>query len=624
VRRFALLLPIALIASAFAPAHAAVKFTDVRFEMSDGFHIAADVYLPDGGVTGGPYPCVVEHTPYRKESRAAEGVSYLPGQGIALIEVDARGTGGSEGEYDFVFSLREQYDAAEIIEKVATTDFLGVGRTDVCLPKVGMYGGSYSGIIQYLVATLPAEHYPEHLAAIAPARAYGDLYRDIVYHGGIVIGSFGLVWSGGTTAFYTQPPSDVASTAGATAWSDHLTMNDPMMVKYFSSPTIDARATSNGIEQDLYTESSALPRIANLKVPSLHLAGWLDAFTRGQLLMFKAALANERPDAPNYLVIGPWNHSNTHFITPEDKPGLKEMLAAWYKHWLAGAPAPAFMAPTAPRVQYYVMGSGVSYKVVDPRPIPDGTGEWQTANTWPFPGVQYQRRYLRSGGLLSTQPPAAGETSASYVSNPLAGTADLAGRWDNAASGSVPHPFWDQQTDEPKGLTYTTERLASDMRIGGPINLHLWASTAGLPDVPSPVEPWPGLLQLVPPKHDTDFIVKVADVAADGTSTLVTQGYLRASHRALDVANSEFSGTDVVRAQHFDDSAHVSPPPAGPTLYEIEIWPTAKIFAEGHKLRLDIYSADTPSHLTLLKPAMNTVVHQTGLESWLLLPLLPA
>ena len=604
-------------------AAAPIKLTDVRFEMSDGVKVVADVYLPATGVAAAPYPCVVELTPYRKESRAAEGASLLPQHGIALIEVDARGTGGSAGEYDFVFSLREQYDAAEVIEKVATTDFLGVGRTDVCMPKVGMYGGSYSGIIQYLVATLPPARYPSHLAAIAPQRAYGDLYRDIVYHGGMVIGSFGAVWSAGTTGFYTQPPMDIATPEGQAAWRDHLTRNDPMLAAYLGNPYVDARATSSGIEQALYADSSALPRIGNLKVPVLHLAGWIDAFTRGQLLTFKAALAHEDPiAAPNYLVIGPWNHSNTHFITPENKPGLSEMLVAWYRHWLAGEAKPAFMEGA--RVHYYLMGPGVPYKGVDPRPIPDPTGEWRSAPGWPLGNASYTRLYLHAGAALSEAAPSGAEADDRYVSNPLAGTGDILGRWDNAASGSIPHPFWDQQTDEPKGLSYSTAPLEADMRVAGPINLHLRATTDGLPGAPSPVGSWPGFAQLLPPYHDTDFVVKLTDVAPDGTSTLVTQGYLRASHRALDVASSEYAPTgDVIRAQHFDDEAHLLPPDPG-SAYDIEIWPTAKIFAEGHRLRLDVYSADTPNHLTLLRPALNTVHHSLGLESFLTLPILPA
>lgn len=135
MRRFSFLLPFALIASVFVPARAdVVKITNVEFEVSDGVRIVGDVYLPDG--SGGPFPCVVEHTPYRKENRAAEGASLLPGRGIALIELDARGSAGSPSEYDIVFSIREQRDVAEIIDIVGGTGIPGVG--DVCLEKVGM------------------------------------------------------------------------------------------------------------------------------------------------------------------------------------------------------------------------------------------------------------------------------------------------------------------------------------------------------------------------------------------------------------------------------------------------------------------------------------------------------
>ena len=85
------------IATASAQSTTARVTKDVRFTMDDGIQIAADVYLPPSG--SGPFPCLVELTPYRKETRAAEGASFLPGQGFALIEADARGTGGSNGEY---------------------------------------------------------------------------------------------------------------------------------------------------------------------------------------------------------------------------------------------------------------------------------------------------------------------------------------------------------------------------------------------------------------------------------------------------------------------------------------------------------------------------------------------
>ncbi|HEX9695165.1 MAG TPA: CocE/NonD family hydrolase [Actinomycetota bacterium] len=589
------------------------KFIDVPLVMDDGVRLAADVYLPGDG--DGPFPCVVELTPYRKETRAAEGASFLPGAGIALIEVDARGTGGSEGEYDIVFSMREQLDAAAAVDMAA--DLSLPGFPDACLDEVGMYGGSYSGIIQNLVATLPPSLAPEHLAAIAPQRAYGDLYRDIVYHGGQVIGSFGLAWSTGTTGFYTQPPTDVNTPQGQTAWTDHLTKNDPMMLHYLNAPYSDATYTSNhttpAFTQKLYDDSSSLPRIQNLRVPVLQLAGWFDAFTRGSMEMFRQAHAQESDGTgrgPNYVIVGPWNHGQTHFITPEPKPGLRDALAAWYLHWLAGAPAPLWM--NGPRVQYYLIGTGAHL---------DATGEWRSASQWPPAETAYQRYYLREGGVLSPDAPGT-DADARYVYNPAAGTAEIASRWDNALAGAA-YMDWDQRTDEPKGLTYTTVPFSSAMKIAGTINLHLRATSVGIPGVADP-GPLPGLLQTLPPYHDTDFVVKLTDVDPSGRSTLITQGYLRASHQALDRSKTMFAPNgDVIAAYHPHTAGSLQPPRPRDT-YEIEIWPTAKTFAAGHSLRIDIYSADTPNHLNLLKPALNTIHHRAGLESWLNLPVLPA
>jgi len=611
-------------------------FKDVRYTMDDGVPLAADVYLPPSGK--GPFPCLVELTPYRKELRGTEGASFLPSQGFALIEVDARGTGGSGGEYDYVFSLREQRDAAEVIDQAPA---MGTGKGApslpgwagrVCTDKVGMFGGSYSGIIQYLVASLPKGLAPRHLVAIAPQRAYGDLYRDIVYQGGMVIGSFGAIWSGGTTAYYSVPPLDVGpSTDADTAWVDHLTKNDPMLVNYLLNPYIDAKIALDNTQgavahQRLYTDSSILPRIANLHVPVLHLAGWFDAFTRGQMLTFETALRQERADpsdhGPNYLIVGPWNHSNTHFITPAsnsvsgppdmDNRSLRNVLADWYRYWLAGGPRPSWM--NGPRVHYYTMKGSLL----------DATGGWRTANSWPDAQATYDRLYLRAGGGLSrTKPAFAEQPSDMYAYVPAAGTGELLSRWDNAASGSIPQPEWDQRTDEPKGLSFTTAPFGKPFTLAGPMNLHLVASTQQLPVALSAADT--GLTQLEPPYVDTDFVVKIADVAPDGTATLITQGYLRASHRTLDRHGSEFATSgDLIRALHYDDALHVSPPPLGePVAYDIEIWPTAKTFVAGHSLRLDIYSADTPGHLTLIRPALNTVFHSREALSYLTVPVLP-
>ncbi|MEX2458614.1 MAG: CocE/NonD family hydrolase [Actinomycetota bacterium] len=618
---------------------------DVRVAMDDGVRLAADVYVPAGPDADGDglYPCVVELTPYRKENRAAEGASYLPGQGIALIEVDARGTGGSEGEYDIVFSVREQADAVQWIDWAATTatrdgaPLRADGRNKLCERTVGMYGGSYSGIIQYLVASLPARGRGDvpaasrYLAAVAPQRAYGDLYRDIVYHGGIAISSFGAIWTAGTNAYYTQPPTDVASAEGQAAWTDHLTKNDPMLSNYLEHPYVEDLFSSDDTDrqwtQRLYADSSTLPRIQNLRVPTLHLAGWFDAFTQGQLEVFSRAHQLERrlgKRGPNFLIVGPWNHSGTHFINPNQ--GFREHLGQWYRYWLegraAGASQPRWVARgfdgRGARAHYFSMRSGV-VNAQGP-----GDGAWMNAPTWPPPRLDVRRWYLRAGGELSPEPPGSPETADTYLYDPAAGTAEALSRWDNAAG--TPHPAWDQRTDGPKGLTYTTAPFERPLSVAGPISMRLTASTTGLPLVVSAGagDDWPGAAQMVPPYHDTDWIVKVSDVAPDGTATLLTAGYLRASHRAHAPRRGVWIDGQLVAPYHLHTAARAVPPAIGQALdYEIGIWPTAKVFAPGHRLRIDLYSADTPNHLALLKPALNTVFHDPGRLSYLSIPVAP-
>lgn len=599
---------LALATLASARSADAETLIDVRVPMDDGVRLAADVYIPTvaDGDGDGRYPCVVELTPYRKEMRAAEGAGYLPGQGIALIEVDARGTGGSEGEYDIVFSVREQADAAAMIEWAATTASKPNGDP-LCEETVGMYGGSYSGIIQYLVASLPEgarddlPAAPPHLAAIAPQRAYGDLYRDIVYHGGMAIGSFGLAWSGATTGLYTDPPSDVTTEDGQSAWIDHLTMNDPMMPTYFDNPTIDARYTSDDsvppYSQDLYEDSSVLSRIENLTVPSLHLAGWFDAFTRGQLLTFQKAheLEVARGDrGPNLLIVGPWNHTGTHFITPDH--GLRPLLASWYRYWLEDAANGAAEPDWGATVRYFQMRTAT----VNAESPTDGT--WMTADSWP------PQRSVRTYDLDFGPSPYYGAGYGHYISgNPTSGVGEILSRWDNAVP-ALPHVQHDQRLESGRGVTWQSPVLVDDLDVVGPIGMSFSAAVASAEATAG--QDGPGVdgaaADVAHSGVDTDFVVKLSEVAPDGTARLITQGYLRASHRALDEDESEWFEGKLLRPVHPHTASSIwrSSIDHG---FHVEIWPTAKTFRAGHRIQVTVMGADTPNHLTVVEPALVTI-----------------
>ncbi|MEX2194401.1 MAG: CocE/NonD family hydrolase [Thermoleophilaceae bacterium] len=578
------------------PSYDVIVEQNVVVPMPDGTRLVADIHRPRPKAdqpAGQAFPCLFEMTPYRKEARAAEGAGTFPARGFVFMELDARGTGGSEGEYDGVFLEQEQEDGYDAIEWLAT-------EYEHCNGEVGMFGGSYSGINQYLIATSP-KGTPPHLRTIAPQRALSDLYRDIVYTGGILTGSFGVIWSGGTTAYNAQgadlttnPDPELALRSIV----DH-TRNDPMFLTYLGRP----------FDSPFYRASSVIDRMEQLDLPVFHLEGWYDAFTRGQVQAVQRSLELEAAGevgGPNYAVIGPWNHTGSHFL---DHQPWDTRLVDWYRHWLDGAAQPDWF--DGPRISWCEMVESL-----------DGPCEWRGADTWPPPGTEFERHYLTEGGGLSRSAPAAGTGGAigSWAWNPLAGMGEnLFSKWDNAAG--VPQREADQAAeDEWKGLTFSTPPLDEDLVVQGPITLSLDASTVPLAGVNAGTNaPLLGAEQTFPPHLDTDFVVKLSEVSPDGRSTLIQSGFLRASHRELDPARTQVDDTtgEVIVPTPYHDRAHLRPVRAGErTNYKIEVWPTAKRFRPGHRLRIALYSADTANHLTVLKPVENTVYA----GSYLLLP----
>jgi hypothetical protein len=184
--------------------------------------------------------------------------------------------------------------------------------------------------------------------------------------------------------------------------------------------------------------------------------------------------------------------------------------------------------------------------------------------------------------------------------------------WTNTLSrhgngALTPYLPLDQEIERGAGLSWETEPLREPLTLTGPASMRLVASSSA---------------------PDTDWIVRLSDVKPDGTATLLTEGYLRASHRELDQARSLPE-----RPYH----THTNPQPIEPgrfIRYEIEVWPTANEFKPGHRLRIQLTSHDSPNHMpgtmevnrsagrvTFVphQPAQNTVRYG---ESSLLLPVL--
>src|SRR5262249_28370599 len=97
------------------------------------------------------------------------------------------------------------------------------------------------------------------------------------------------------------------------------------------------------------------------------------------------------------------------------------------------------------------------------------------------------------------------------------------------------------------------------------------------------------------------FVVRLCDVAPDGTSALVTKGVLNATHR----------------------ESHSSPSPLTPgQLYELEIDldATSWLFEPGHRIRLSVSNADFPNTWPSPAPATSRLHHGAARPSRLVLP----
>src|SRR5437899_10531643 len=146
--------------------------------MDDGVELGATVTSPSENGSepaSGRFPVVLNVTPYARNGLCScDSASDYATRGFVLAVVDVRGTGGSQGNLnDNYFSPREARDGYELVEYLGTQPWSN--------GKVGMSGGSYLGISQYLIA----EQDPPHLAAIAPIEAFADIYNDAAFPRGI-------------------------------------------------------------------------------------------------------------------------------------------------------------------------------------------------------------------------------------------------------------------------------------------------------------------------------------------------------------------------------------------------------------------------------------------------------
>ena len=531
--------------------------------MDDGVQLGVTITFPskDGSSPApGRFPVVLAMTPYGRDgicgcSNAADFAT----RGFVFAVADVRGTGGSQGNLNGnYFSPREAKDGYDLVEWLGTQSW--------STGKVGMDGGSYVGITQYKTAELD----PPHLAAIAPDDALADIYDDAYAPGGIVSASFDgqYIAVQGAPGLLT-PNTDASMLQGTvTAKLDQATSN-PVAVDYLENPFDDA----------FFQERNPITMVDKINVPVFITDGERDAFfVHGDTRMFEAL---ERRDIPIYLNIGPCTHKGCggEEAPTTNQPNIDNTEAQeieFDQKYLMGMDG-----PDLPRVRIYDQQAG----------------KYLEADSWPLPQASTTPEYLGAASLTKTgtitgNRPA--HSIASYPANPAAGySMALDGQGTVAISPYLP---LDQRLEDGQGLTWRTPALAKPLTIAGPVALHLVAASSA---------------------KNTDWFVKISDVAPGGSESIVAEGQLRASLRAL------APGSTPAEPIH----PLIDPQPLVPHQFydfQIALQPTAYTFVAGDQLQVRVTSGSFPNSVpgtvylnpsspttlvfTPLPPAVNTVL----------------
>ncbi|CAG7564486.1 unnamed protein product [Fusarium equiseti] len=172
---------------------------DVAFKMRDGVTLYADIYRPPNSDES--VPAIICWSPFGKKFNglmslelmvpwnlgippktlsglekfeAPDPNDWVP-RGYAIVNIDSRGSGDSEGTM-VIMGTQEAEDGYDTIESIAKLPW--------CNGSVGLAGNSHLAIVQWFIAALR----PPSLKAIAPWEGCGDLYREQFARGGIYAG----------------------------------------------------------------------------------------------------------------------------------------------------------------------------------------------------------------------------------------------------------------------------------------------------------------------------------------------------------------------------------------------------------------------------------------------------
>ncbi len=587
----------------------------------DGTRLAIDVRLPGGGrgPVDGPYPTLVEYAGYgyADPAGAEKGISAVATLlGFAVVDVNMRGTGCSGGSFDY-FEPLQSLDGYDVVETVAHQPW-------VLHHKVGMLGISYGAISQLFVAATD----PPDLAAIAPLSTI-DNTATTLYPGGILNTGFAL-------GFAADRDHDAlpASPTGGEPWAlkriqqgDRTCKANQVLHGEAVNQVKLARANHYFVPS-VANPLSPVTFVHKIHVPVYLTCQWTDEQTGGHC----PALAQDftgtsrkwftftngvHGDSLDPDTFNRW-YDFLELYVAHRRPQLSDATKALAPTIFATAmgindvtlpPDPIQAAPTYPAAlrafqalkPIRVMFDNGAGSSAPGAPYPAFE---QSFSRFPIPGTQARAWYLSAAGALS----AARATSASsdeFTWKPKARSATSYTGNDGPGGlwSATPGYHW-QPNPAGTAASYVSAPLSASTVVigGGAVQLWIKASTPSV-----------------------DLQATISEVRPDGKETFVQDGWVRASERKLDAAQSTLLAP-VLSLRRAD----VAPLPAGRyTEVTVPLYYEGHAYRKGSRIRVTIAApgGDQPvwgfAELNPRGTATVFIAHSPKYPSRLVLPVVP-
>jgi uncharacterized protein len=546
---------------------------EVMIPMRDGVKLHTVIVIPKGATHA---PILLTRTPYDATNRVAriesphmlselpQGDEMFVKAGYIRVFQDVRGKYGSEGDYVMTRPLRGPLNSSEVdhsTDAYDTIDWL-VKNIPQSNGKVGMLGSSYEGFT--VVMALINPHPALKVAAPESPMVDGWMGDDWFHYGAFRQTNFDYITGqtaikGKGSAVPREGYDDYANFLNAGSAGDFARASGleqlPFWRKLHEHPAYDA-----------FWQGQALDRIMAqqpLKVPTMWLQGlWDQEDMWGAIHSYEAMEPKDKGNDRNYLVMGPWRHSQVNYdgsslgaLQWSGDTALqfrRDVLLPFFNQYLVdGAPK----ADTPPVLIYNT-----------------GENHWDRYKSWPLScdnGCPNTSRplYLGADHSLSFDAPDAAQSKFDeYISDPAKPVPYLPRPVTFADHDAwtqwLVHDqrFVDGRTDV---LTYVSAPLTAPLHIGGAPIVHLFASTSGT---------------------DSDWVVKLIDVYPDQVPSSPTMGGYELPI-SLDIFRGRYR-------ESFEHAQAITPDQPLPYTFGL---PTANhVFLPGHRIMVQVQSTLFP------------------------------